>query len=150
MCFQVDIDYRLPSDLSPNRYELTIQPYFKPTEMPEIYKASMIIEFTCLHDTDKLVLHMNNDNLKLDNSSLRLSSPTDSSFVVMENFKWTYDSVRTFFTAHLTGTQRFRPGQNYTFEVSFEGKVLNDLVGFYRDSYKYIEDGVEYTKSHFT
>lgn len=46
--------------------------------MPEIYKVSMTIEFTCLHDTDKLVLHMNNDNLKLDNSSLRL---------FIENFK---------------------------------------------------------------
>lgn len=131
----------MPSDLSPTHYDLTIQPYFKPTDPPEMYKAWIAIDFTCTHETDKLVLHMNAVNLKLDNSTLKLTSSSDSSFGAWEEFAWSWDSVTSFFTVRLEQARRFRVGQEYRFEVAFEGKIQDNLVGFYRSSYSHTEDG---------
>lgn len=141
-CLEERVEYRLPTDLSPYLYDLTIQPYFKPTQMPETYDASIKIHFTCLNDTNKLVLHMNNQDLTINNSTLSLSSSTDASFTSLNNFQWSYDNITNFFKVILTGGRMFRANNNYTFTASFGGKIQANNVGFYRTSYLYTENGI--------
>lgn len=74
------------------------------------------------------------NNLQLDNSTLNLRSSTDASFMQMDNFVWKYEQITSFFIVELTN-QMFKSNNNYTFSVSFQGSIKDNLVGFYRSSY---------------
>ena len=128
------INYRLPKNLVPYHYDLTIQPFFNATQKPEFYEAKEKIQFRCVNDTKKFVIHIK--NLEITNNSLRISSISDDSFQSIENFEWTYDNVTSFFTADLGQNQTFLANQNYMFEAEFKGFTNNDDLGFYRTSYK--------------
>jgi aminopeptidase N len=90
------------------------------------------ISFTCLVDTYKLALHSR--LLDINNSSLQLTSLTDSAFAPMSNFKYMYDSITHILTVDL-GNQMFRANNNYTFSASFRGYTRDDNMGFFRSSY---------------
>lgn len=122
------IDYRLPRDLQPKLYDLSVQPFFKLGEVPQFYDANLTITFTCVKQTNKLILHMN--NLDIVRSSLIVKSTTDAQFGEFSNFAFTYDSVTNFFTAVFS--QPFKPNQNYEFSVMFRGYTNTDERGFYR------------------
>jgi hypothetical protein len=111
---------------------LTLKPYFKATEMPDYFDGTVKISFTCKTDTYKLVLH--SKWLDIDNSTLRLSSDTDSNFDTISDMKWTYDSITHFVTFNLPD-QVFRANNNYTFSASFKGYTKDDGLGFFRTSY---------------
>lgn len=122
----------MPSDLQPFYYDLTLKPFFKVTTTPENYTADINIHFTCVSNTNRLVLHMK--DLDIFNSSLKLTSTSDSLFTDLVNFPWTYDNVTHFFVVQLQG-QTFKASKNYTFSASFRGYTKNDDLGFYRSSY---------------
>lgn len=126
------VNYRIPDDLQPYLYDLTFKMYFKPDEMPEYYDGTAMIHFTCVKSTSKLVLHAR--ELEISNSTLSLTSESDSAFTTMTNFPWTYDPITHLLTVDLK-TQTFKPNLNYTFSVSFKGFTTDDRIGFYRTAY---------------
>lgn len=117
----------------PNRYDLTIQPYFRSIDEPMSYDGSVRIEFSCSKDTDKLVLHAL--ELVPDNTTLSIVSINDASFAAFTRFPWTYDSVTSQLTIQLTGGRLFRAGRSYAFSVSFTNKPATNDLGFYKTSY---------------
>ncbi len=89
-------NYRLPKDLKPSSYRLTVQHYFKPTIMPQNYTGRVEIDFECVQTTDKLVLHYN--KLVLDMRSLTITSKDDAlDFTITPKFETNYDPVTHFF-----------------------------------------------------
>lgn len=107
--------------------------------MPTLYDGYVSIKFTCLQSTSKLVMHMS--GLQIDNSSLEMfklenstntSSPSNSNLI--KQFSWTHDQTKQFFIADF-GRDYFLKGNNYTFNVAFQGILKDDNAGFYSSSY---------------
>ena len=113
-----------------------IQPFFKPETMPETYNATIEIHFACVRNADRLIFHMDDKFLTLDNTTLRLRSSTDSDFPELTRLSWMYDAETNFATIRISNTY-FKEGHNYSFSVSFKGKILDNNVGFYRTYYWY-------------
>ena len=99
--------------------------------MPEYYDASIRIDFKCLQNTFKLVLHMK--DLKLDNSTLYINSSTHKDYVPQHRFFYTYDNDTQMFTAEFA--EPFKQDNIYSFYVEFRGFLESDNKGLYRSSY---------------
>lgn len=80
-----------------------------------------------------MIFHML--DLTLDNSTLLIESSTESSFVAMRNFPWSYERITHKLTINLLNNQIFKIGNNYTFSVAFKGSPRDNNVAFYRTSY---------------
>ena len=52
------IDYRLPTNLKPYLYDLTIQPYFNVTSSPQFYLGQETIYFKCVRSFAQFKIHM--------------------------------------------------------------------------------------------
>ena len=128
------VSYRLPKNLVPYHYDLTIQPYFSVTEVPEYFMGQVAIHFRCVQPTHKFVIHMK--DLEVYNSTIKISSSTDADFSELKGLKWDYDAETSFLTISLLSEgQVFRAGNNYTFESEYKGFSKNDNIGFYRTLY---------------
>jgi hypothetical protein len=132
----------LPKNLVPYHYDLTIKPYFKVDEVPKFYEGLVIINFTCINDTHKLVLNMKN----LDISYMLIHSDQDSDFTMIKDISWSLDHETHFFIADF-GSKNFKANRNYTFTVKFKGFTENDNIGFYRSSYLDANKNKKYNKN---
>ncbi|CAF0711353.1 unnamed protein product [Brachionus calyciflorus] len=126
------LNYRLPTDLKPTYYDLTIQPFFKVDEEPFEYNGTVSIDFVCEKNTNQLVLQMK--DLDLDNSTLMLSGINDTTFSQKTNLKWTYNSITHLLVIDLEN-QSFKQNFLYRFSANFKGYTKNDDLGFYKSSY---------------
>lgn len=127
------INWRLPTDLYPRHYDLTIQPYFRSSEEPMNYDGKVRIRFECMRDTNKLVFH--SSGLSIDNASLAITNIDDFAFPSFSNFPWTYDSVTSQVTIQLTGGRMFKAGRNYMFSASYTARASSNNLGFYKSRY---------------
>lgn len=129
--------YRLPGDMSPSLYELIVKPYYKAEDEPSKFDGKIKIHFTCVRNTNKLILHMK--NIDLVNSSLVLSSSTDSSLTTpLTAFPWTFNKVTELLTFEFGpsgGSTFFKQSNDYTLSVDYVGYLQADNVGFYKTSY---------------
>lgn len=115
----------------PQSYTITVKPYFKPHLKPEYYDGKVEIKFKCATDTSKLELHYN--KLELVNSSLKLSSSTDSLFSEITDFEYTHDPITQIMRVE---NVLFKAGNEYTFNVDYKGFTVDDNLGFYRSKYE--------------
>ena len=126
------IDYRLPNNLLPYKYDLKFKVQFDMEfENSFPYEGEMIMNFTCVKDTNDLIFHIH--KISIYNSTLAVQSLTDSSFNPVHAFTWKNDYERQFFVANLA--QSFKANNNYTLSMKFTGYLASDNVGFYRSSY---------------
>jgi aminopeptidase 2 len=129
------INYRLPTNLSPYLYELSLKPYVGPKEIygdkAFTFEGFQKIHFTCKTPTNRIVL--NSLELDLNSESLSLNSETDQSGIrVLKRIE--YDQVRQF--AMFDMSRDCQKGANYTLSIRYTGKILDVLYGFYKSSYK--------------
>lgn len=75
-------------------------------------------------------------NLDIENDTLKLTSSTDGSFQTIDNLSWEYDAETSFLTIDLEPPIRFLANNVYSFYAKFKGYTTDDLLGFYRTSYK--------------
>lgn len=127
------INYRLPTDLIPNKYDIKITVQFD-NEVNQAfpYDGEITMYFTCVKETNDLIFHIN--KISVENSSLLIKSSTDNSFADINAFTWKNDFERQFFVANLQ--QTFKANNNYTLSMKFTGYLASDNVGFYRSSYE--------------
>ena len=128
----VQIDYRLPKNLVPYHYNILVKPQFvNLVNNGYTYEGEVTISFRCIEDTNRLIFHIN--KLLIVNSTLKVTSLTDTPFTDIVGFSWTNDFERQFFVANLA--QTFKANNNYTVFVQFTGYLTDDNAGFYRSSY---------------
>ena len=126
------IDYRLPKNLVPYHYNSLVKPQFvNLVNNGYTYEGEVTISFRCIEDTNRLIFHIN--KLLIVNSTLKVTSLTDTPFTDIVGFSWTNDFERQFFVANLA--QTFKANNNYTVFVQFTGYLTDDNAGFYRSSY---------------
>lgn len=116
---------RLPKTSKPLHYDLALS-LVNLDLGDRTFEGSVTILINILEETNKLTLH--NRGLAIidkrlinsrDRNILRLSEPeTDKEFV------------------HFHSSMTLLKGENITLELTFVGQLRNDVLGFYRSSYK--------------
>lgn len=114
--------YRLPKKIVPISYDLSI--YTHPTDTD--YDGHVRIILQVVEKTDFIVLHM--DALIQTNASL-----SDRSGRSIRILSYIYDEETQMLTIKL---ERALETVKYTLEVSFKGRIANDVFGFYASLYE--------------
>ena len=129
-------DYRLPKNLKPFHYKLFLKSNFNVLTPPEFYEGHVRIDFTCLKNTSKLVLHKATD-LQILNSTLELTSSI-AQFQTIRNFNWSYDETLEFFILVFDFKKNvFTKNNNYSVHIGFKRYFRDDgsMSGLYRRFY---------------
>ncbi|KAK7892008.1 hypothetical protein WMY93_023971 [Mugilogobius chulae] len=130
--------YRLPSALVPDSYNLILWPRLSPNlDNVYIFTGECTVEFTCLTDTDLILIHSNklqfvpqeNDHM------VRLTAAGDEPAPSIKS-TW-LQPMTQYLVIHLKG--KLKAGHVYHLFSSFSGELADDLAGFYRSEYE--EDG---------
>lgn len=125
--------YRLPKDIKPFLYQLTIKPYIGTNESygekAFTFDGQMKMHFTCVHSTNQIVFHA--FNLLINKDTIEVRDSKDQHIPLKDGLQ--YEAKRNFMT--LTMTQKCTVTENYTLALEYRGFINEDLVGFYQSSY---------------
>nr|XP_046250906.1 aminopeptidase Ey-like [Scatophagus argus] len=132
--------YRLPTDLAPDHYNITLWPRFSPEPNTGLYifTGQATLKFDCVKETDLILIHSNKLNYtKLDGAHIaRLSASGGGS---APTIKSSWLQLKTQYLVIQLDSKLIQ-GQNYQLYTEFTGELADDLAGFYRSEYE--EDGV--------
>ncbi|KAM4593085.1 aminopeptidase Ey-like [Odontesthes bonariensis] len=131
--------YRLPDSLSPASYNVTLRPRLTPnTEGLYIFNGDSMVVFTCVKETDLILIHSNKLNLTMfDGFHARLKGLNGAS---APSLKKTWLEVPTQYLVVQLNSP-LQDGKTYELYTEFVGELSDDLGGFYRS--EYTEDGVK-------
>jgi hypothetical protein len=128
----LEVNFRLPSNLKPSLYELTIKPYIGTNETYQekafTYEGTMKMTFECLNATNKIIFHSSGNDIE--ESSLLLLGGSKPLTIV----ETMYDDVTEFFTLILN--DECDEMREYSLSIKYSGSIRDDLEGFYLSSYK--------------
>ncbi|XP_014827880.1 PREDICTED: aminopeptidase N-like [Poecilia mexicana] len=131
---------RLPGDLAPEFYNITLRPRLKPNPNSNLYIFTgwSTVQFECLEATDLILIHSNKLNYTKmeDEHFVRLTSEEGAS---VPKIKSTWLQLQKQYLV-IQLRSKLTPGQKYQLFAQFTGELADDLAGFYRSEYK--EDGV--------
>ncbi|XP_068459156.1 aminopeptidase Ey-like [Clinocottus analis] len=133
--------YRLPKDLVPDHYNVTLWPRLKIDVNTGLYifTGESSVVFKCTKETDLILIHSNKLNYtKLENGHLaRLTSVNSGVKAPSIKNSW-LQHVTQYLVLQLDG--KLTKDHMYHLDTKFTGELADDLGGFYRSEYK--EDGV--------
>ncbi|XP_074533475.1 aminopeptidase N-like [Halichoeres trimaculatus] len=132
--------YRLPTDLVPDSYNITLWPRLSPD--PEtglyIFTGKSSVKFECVRETDLILIHSNQLNYAtLENKHIVRLSALDNGSAPAIKSSWLQHETQ-FLVIQLS--DKLTPRQTYELYAEFTGELSDDLAGFYRSEYE--EDGV--------
>uniref|UniRef100_A0A3P8RY14 Aminopeptidase n=1 Tax=Amphiprion percula TaxID=161767 RepID=A0A3P8RY14_AMPPE len=132
--------YRLPTDLVPKFYNITLWPRLSrhPDTGLYIFTGHSTVQFECVKETDLILIHSNKLNYtKLDEAHIvRLTASGGASAPIIKS-TWLQPKTQ-YLVIELNG--KLSQGQTYQLYAEFTGELADDLAGFYRSEYE--EDGV--------
>ncbi|XP_055335825.1 aminopeptidase N-like [Paramacrobiotus metropolitanus] len=120
-------DIRLPLDIFPVHTKLEIRPILSPEFK---FVGEVDITFICKNATRVLVLHAK--DLAVNESAMGFNAEEGNPVPVLHN--WADDPVRQFWK--FTFKENLRVGVKYNVSLKFQGKLNDDLRGFYRSKYE--------------
>lgn len=126
------LDYRLPNNLKPVHYNLTLRTFIPngniSYEEDFEFEGKISISYICSTPTNKIVFH--SQDLTLNEFDL-IALNKDENIELTIDVE--YDIERSFVT--LTTTKNCELNAKYILDIHFDGKILNELYGFYKSSY---------------
>ncbi|XP_059490156.1 uncharacterized protein LOC132205229 [Neocloeon triangulifer] len=134
-------DYKLPESVIPSRYEIHLIPYMEETLPPKnfTFDGQVRIQVTAKEATNMIRMHAN-DMTVMKETVVVTNDDTGDAVLVNDVTMTEPIADDRHFLDILLGSELEVDG-NYTIEISFVGKLNDDLEGFYRSNY--FEDGVE-------
>ncbi|XP_064191653.1 aminopeptidase N-like [Anguilla rostrata] len=131
--------YRLPDTLRPEFYTLTLWPRLQMDQNGMyIFTGSSSVVFTCMKETDLILIHSNKLNLTtFDDHLARLTTVGSATGPAIEATRLQLETQ--YLVVQLSGM--LTVGQSYQLDTEFQGELADDLGGFYRS--EYVEDGVK-------
>uniref|UniRef100_A0A669BWU9 Aminopeptidase n=1 Tax=Oreochromis niloticus TaxID=8128 RepID=A0A669BWU9_ORENI len=130
--------YRLPKNLVPETYNVTLWPRLTPDPTTGLYifLGNSVVDFECVEDTDLILIHSNKLNYTKSGNRLARLMPVSSVEAPAIKSSW-FQDVTQYLVLELDGT--LKKGHKYRLYTEFIGELADDLGGFYRS--EYMEDG---------
>jgi len=129
---QNQTNYRLPTDLKPYLYEMTIKSYVGPSSLygskSFTFEGTSNITFLCIYPTNQIVLHIKDIAIK----QTKVYS-LDASIEWQYSGKLEFDDDKDFLTIGLEN--KCELNRYYKLELVYKGIIADTLYGFYRSSY---------------
>lgn len=131
--------YRLPDSLAPISYNVTLRPFLEPDATGMyIFTGHSTVVFTCVKETDLILIHSNKLNLTMfEGRHANLSGLNGASAPSLK--KTWLEAPTQYLVIQLSGP--LQAGSTYELFTEFVGELSDDLGGFYRS--EYTEDGVK-------
>ncbi|XP_017334522.1 aminopeptidase N [Ictalurus punctatus] len=131
--------YRLPDTLSPQYYNITLWPRLTmDNQGMYIFTGESGVAFTCVRETDLILIHCHKLNLTLFEGRHAKLMGTHNTKAPAIRKTWFQEETQ-YLVIQLEGT--LKPGKFYWLYTEFRGELADDLEGFYRSEYE--EDGVK-------
>ncbi|KAJ8417419.1 hypothetical protein AAFF_G00286460 [Aldrovandia affinis] len=131
--------YRLPDALVPDTYDVTLWPRLHKDEHGMyIFTGNSRVVFTCVKETDLILIHSNKLNLTIFDDHLATLLSVDGSAPPSIKSTWLQEETQ-FLVVQLNG--KLSAGNSYELYTEFQGELADDLGGFYRS--EYYEDGAK-------
>lgn len=125
--------WRLPTTLVPESYEVTLQPFLKPQDNSTyIFKGNSSVVFLCVEATDLILIHSNKLNYTQQGAFLTSLQALGSSSAPAITRTW-LETTTQYLVVQLEAP--LQQGQHYRLVSSFTGELADDLDGFYRSEY---------------
>lgn len=123
------VDYRLESNVVPDSYNITIQPYIRSEDGERQFTFNGSIEIN-VHavETEVKKITVHTKNLEIFSAEVFFNE-----LVLVREKDHVYDDVTSKFTIHLKDALTL--GYSYKIRMSYKGQMDDDLLGFYRSSY---------------
>uniref|UniRef100_A0A667XA10 Aminopeptidase n=1 Tax=Myripristis murdjan TaxID=586833 RepID=A0A667XA10_9TELE len=131
--------YRLPDSLAPISYNVTLWPRLEPNKGGlYIFTGHSVVVFTCVKETDLIIIHSNKLNLTRFQDHLAKLSGLDGATVPSVSNSWLEEPTQ-YLVVQLSS--KLQAGKSYELYTEFVGELADDLGGFYRS--EYMEDRVK-------
>ncbi|XP_062316833.1 aminopeptidase Ey-like [Osmerus eperlanus] len=129
--------YRLPKTLVPEHYNVSLWPRLtKDSAGLYIFTGKSLVVFTCVEETDLILIHSNKLNYTLvDGQPATLSAVGGSAAPTIKSSR--LQTTTQYLVLQLSG--KLTKGTSYQLDTEFQGELADDLAGFYRSEYN--EDG---------
>jgi hypothetical protein len=129
-----EINYRLPTNVIPSNYKITLDPLIEDDE-PRTFTGEVEITVKVTEETESITLHYNDLSINSINVT-KVSNTTDISV------HHEYDNVTHFFVIRIDTDEgenieeTFEANEEYIIKINYSGNHKDDMYGFYRSSYK--------------
>ncbi|KAM7003468.1 aminopeptidase N-like [Tautogolabrus adspersus] len=133
--------YRLPADLIPVSYNITLWPRLRPSPNNGLYifTGHSTVKFECVKETAFILIHSNKLIYStLENTYIASLSASDGGSPPSITKSWLQPETQ-YLVIHLSA--ELTPNRTYELYTEFAGELADDLEGFYRSEYE--EDGVK-------
>lgn len=125
----VSVDFRLPNDVIPLEYDVTIKPnMFNGNPDSFSFEGNVKIKIECKTPTNKVILHGN----MLTISNVKFGAIADSKRTLPAP---EFDPQRQFLTFRLN--EFLQTSKTYELSMDFRGPLKNDMKGLYLSSYSH-------------
>ncbi|GCC38452.1 hypothetical protein chiPu_0016966 [Chiloscyllium punctatum] len=122
--------YRLPGDLIPDHYEVTLWPRLDEDPVKGYYfTGNSTVYFRCEQATKLILVHSH--KLKVINPELRAIGAGSPPVPTLH--RWWLHNKTQFLVIELSNP--LSKGNHYSLHTQFEGALADDLRGFYRSNY---------------
>ena len=128
--------YRLPKNLAPLIYDLTLETSFDTQNEPFNFNGEIIIYFKCLIQTNSIIIHKS--ELEIIDSSIIVNS---DNFQIMVSTT-SYNEASQLF--NITLTEMLEANNNYSIRMNYVGKFQANNFGFYKSFYTDIDGTKKY------
>uniref|UniRef100_A0A669BMZ5 Aminopeptidase n=1 Tax=Oreochromis niloticus TaxID=8128 RepID=A0A669BMZ5_ORENI len=125
--------YRLPMDVIPEYYNITLWPRLSPDPNNGLYifTGQSTVQFECVKETNLILIH---------SSQLSYTGQNNKHMATALIIKSTWLQPETQYLV-INLKSKLRQGQKYQLYTEFTGELADDLSGFYRSEYE--EDGLQ-------
>ncbi|NXS95125.1 AMPN Aminopeptidase, partial [Jacana jacana] len=125
--------WRLPTTLMPELYEVTLQPFLTPdANNMYIFQGNSSVTFVCTEPTDLILIHSNKLNYTTPGSHMVSLEAVSGSSPPKITKTWLVSRTQ-YLVVQLDG--QLQKDQRYRLSSSFTGELADDLAGFYRSEY---------------
>uniref|UniRef100_A0A8C3JWQ8 Aminopeptidase n=1 Tax=Calidris pygmaea TaxID=425635 RepID=A0A8C3JWQ8_9CHAR len=125
--------WRLPTNLMPELYEVTLQPFLKPNaNNMYIFTGNSSVVFVCKEPTNLILIHSNKLNYTMQGSFMASLEAVNGSSAPHITKTWLVPLTQ-YLVVQLDG--ELQQNHHYRLSSSFTGELADDLAGFYRSEY---------------
>uniref|UniRef100_A0A8C3JS93 Alanyl aminopeptidase, membrane n=1 Tax=Calidris pygmaea TaxID=425635 RepID=A0A8C3JS93_9CHAR len=126
--------WRLPTNLMPELYEVTLQPFLKPNaNNMYIFTGNSSVVFVCKEPTNLILIHSNKLNYTMQGSFMASLEAVNGSSAPHITKTWLVPLTQ-YLVVQLDG--ELQQNHHYRLSSSFTGELADDLAGFYRSEYE--------------